>query len=110
LCESPLITDGKDIYVISTLREEHIVKKEEENLDEDRKELRVIKWILEIYDGTTWEYKKSIDLKIDVKPRNLDEVLTEEEEKELENIKKLKESFAMSNIDKLVSEDNYKTA
>ena len=66
LCASPLITDGADIYVISTIREVKIIKKEDENLDEDKKELVIVKWNLEIYDGKTWKFKKSVEIKLDV--------------------------------------------
>lgn len=99
LCESPLFTDGQNIYVISTHREIKITKKEDEaDLEEDRKELVVKKWNLEIYDGNTWHFKESIELKLDLKQRGLDEVLTEDEEKETENIKKVRNSFSMENI------------
>ena len=98
LCESPLFTDGQNIYVISTEREIKITKKEEEDLEEDRKDLNIIKWNLEIYDGESWEFKNSIELKLDIKVRGLDDIVSEAEEKETDNIKQIRESFSMENI------------
>ena len=99
LCESPLFTDGQNIYVISTDREIKITRKEEDpELEEDKKDLVVAKWNLEVYDSETWKFKESIEIKLDVKVRGLDEVVSEAEEKETENIKSIRESFSMSNI------------
>jgi hypothetical protein len=99
LCESPLFTDGHNIYVISTKREIKITKKEEEpELEEDRKDLIISQWNIEIFDGETWQFKDSIDLKLDIKQRGLDEVISETEEKETDNIKRLRESFSMEHI------------
>jgi hypothetical protein len=93
LCESPLFTDGKDFYLISTMREIEIIPKEEENLDEDRKELRVKAWNLEVYDSNTWEYIKSVEIKLDVIERGIDEILSEKQEKERAMIKEVREQF-----------------
>jgi hypothetical protein len=98
LCESPLFTDGEHIYVISTEREIKITKKEEEDLDEDRTDLVIKKWFLEVYDAKDWSFKNSIELKLDIKVRGLDEVISEAEEKETDYIKKLRESLSMQNI------------
>lgn len=98
LCESPLFTDGGHIYVISTEREIKITKKEEEDLEEDRTDLIIKKWFLEVYDTEDWSFKDSIEIKLDVKVKGLDEAVSEAEEKESDNIKKIRESFSMSNI------------
>lgn len=99
LCESPLFTDGSHIYVISTEREIKVTKKEEEeDLDEDRTDLLVKKWFLEVYGSEDWSFKESIEIKLEIKVRGLDEVVSEAEEKETDNIKKIRESFRMENI------------
>mmetsp|Transcript_42068 Transcript_42068/g.48789 ORF Transcript_42068/g.48789 Transcript_42068/m.48789 type:complete len:351 (+) Transcript_42068:1001-2053(+) len=98
LCESPLFTDGRDIYVVSTEREVKVTKKEEEDLDEDRKELVVKKWNLEVYDGHTWKFKQSYEIKLDVKVKGLDEQISDAEEKEIESTKLVRESFGVKTI------------
>ena len=98
LCASPLFTDGVDIYVISTIREVKIIRKEDENLDEDRKELAITKWNLEVYDGSTWKFKKSVEIQLDIKHRGIDEHMTEAEEKEIDAIKQLRESFNANHL------------
>ena len=64
LCASPIITDGFDIYVISTIRKK-ITSKDPDEYSDGENKYEISNWNLEIYNGITWEFKKSIEIKIE---------------------------------------------
>ena len=65
LCASPIITDGIDIYVISTIRQNKTSTDHDESSDDENK-CEISNWNLEIYNGVTWEFKKSVEIKLDL--------------------------------------------
>ena len=60
LCASPIFTDGVDIYVISNIGKDKTSFDHDKSSDKNKNE--TTNWNLEIYDGITWEFKKSVEI------------------------------------------------
>ena len=60
LCASPIFTDGVDIYVISNIGKDKTSFDHDKSSNKNKNE--TTNWNLEIYDGITWEFKKSVEI------------------------------------------------
>ena len=68
LCASPIFTDGVDIYVISNIGKDKTSFDHDKSSNKNKNE--TTNWNLEIYDGITWEFKKSVEIILNLFTKN----------------------------------------